>query len=231
MTPRLAAAALGLLALAGPALADPRPAVVELFTSEGCSSCPPAEALLGELARRPDVVALAWHVDYWNNGAWRDRFTMAEARPRQEVYQRRLDLDDIYTPQMVIDGTRDVIGSERPAVLAALAGRRDGVPVALARDGGDLVATIGAGADKADVLLVADTGAAETEVKGGENAGVRIREFGIIRKFERLGAVSGQSATYRIPLASLPADATMAALLVQAPGQGAMLGAATAALR
>ena len=90
------------------AQAQQRPAVVELFTSEGCSSCPPAEIVLGELAQRPDVLALAFHVDYWDELGWPDRFAIPEATPRQRAYGRTLRLPSIYTPQVVIDGVREL---------------------------------------------------------------------------------------------------------------------------
>src|SRR5271168_5093474 len=93
-----------LLCGAAAANAQPRPAVVELFTSEGCSSCPPAETFLGELAQRHDVLALAYHVDYWDDLGWRDRFGLTEAVQRQRNYAKTLRLSSVYTPQVVIDG-------------------------------------------------------------------------------------------------------------------------------
>ncbi|HEY1313675.1 MAG TPA: DUF1223 domain-containing protein, partial [Steroidobacteraceae bacterium] len=117
-------------ALIAPALS--RPAVVELFTSEGCSSCPPAEAYLGDLARRADVLALAFHVDYWDDLGWRDRFELPEAVQRQRLYARNLRLASIYTPQIVVDGRGDFVGSDRASIAAALAQSRAGVGVAVA---------------------------------------------------------------------------------------------------
>src|SRR5271165_7339833 len=94
------------------AFASSRPAVVELFTSEGCSSCPPAEAYVGELAQRADVLALTFHVDYWDDLGWRDRFALPEAVRRQRNYARRLRLSSIYTPQVVLDGRADFVGRD-----------------------------------------------------------------------------------------------------------------------
>src|SRR5512147_2003593 len=103
-----------LLMLSGPAAAaDAGPVVVELFTSQGCNSCPPADALLGELARRPDVLALALHVTYWNDLGWRDGFSQDAFDARQRRYVQQLNLSSSYTPQMVVNGTRDVVGSQR----------------------------------------------------------------------------------------------------------------------
>jgi hypothetical protein len=100
-----------LLSAAGLVQAGPKPTVVELFTSEGCSSCPPAEAMIGVLVqRRPDVIALAFHVDYWDDLGWRDRFEIPEATERQRRYSHSLRLSTVYTPQLVIDGQHDQVG-------------------------------------------------------------------------------------------------------------------------
>src|SRR5580693_4043647 len=117
------------LLAANAAAAETRPIVVELFTSQSCSSCPPADALLGELARRKDVVSLGFHVTYWDGPGWKDPFARQASTDRQIAYDRRLTGAQIYTPQMVVDGLTDVIGSDREAVLAALTAAK---PVALA---------------------------------------------------------------------------------------------------
>ena len=112
----LATSSLRVAASAG----EVRPVVVELFTSQGCSSCPPADAFLGELAKRRDVVALGFHITYWDGASWRDPFARQEATDRQKAYDRHLTGGQIYTPQIVIEGTEDAIGSDRATVLAAL---------------------------------------------------------------------------------------------------------------
>ena len=97
-------------------------AVLELFTSQGCSSCPPADALLGELRRRPDVIALAWHVDYWNGLGWKDPYASRQWTSRQQDYARHLH-DEVYTPALVVNGAAMVVGSEvviRPMMYLAL---------------------------------------------------------------------------------------------------------------
>ena len=222
------------LVLAAPlAHADPRPAVVELFTSQGCSSCPPADALLGELARRPDVIALAFHVDYWDRLGWADPFASPAATARQRDYARALALPTVYTPQMVVDGATDVVGSDRAAVVAALAGRRDGVAVHVARADGRLTVAIGA-ADAgapAEVTVIAYSRQAETKVARGENAGRTLTEFAIVRAVRPLGLWDGAAKVFAVDLSSLPDSATMAAVLVQGAGQGPVIGAAAAALR
>src|SRR5271170_1584198 len=113
-SPRVAIFMTGVLMLISSGVrAEPRPAVVELFTSEGCSSCPPAETYVGELAQRPGVLALSFHVDYWDDLGWRDRFGIPEATPRQRAYARAMSLSSVYTPQVVIDGHEDFVGSDR----------------------------------------------------------------------------------------------------------------------
>src|SRR5436190_20900837 len=119
--------------------AGERPTVVELFTSQGCSSCPPADALLAQLAGRPDLLALSFHVDYWDRLGWKDPFSSAAATQRQHRYAELLGLATVYTPQMVVDGKWQAVGSDRSDVEQALSSARrsrGGVPVALAVDHG-----------------------------------------------------------------------------------------------
>src|SRR5712671_4480747 len=119
------------------AQAGERPIVVELFTSQGCSSCPPADALLAELAKRPDVLALSFHVDYWDRLGWKDPYSSRAATDRQNRYAKLLALHTVYTPQIVVDGKWEAVGSDRADVERALdLARRDRpeVPVTLALD-------------------------------------------------------------------------------------------------
>jgi len=230
----------------GPAAAnaEPRPAVVELFTSQGCSSCPPADEYVGELTRRPGVLALSFHVDYWDDLGWRDRFSSREATERQTIYARALNLPSVYTPQMVIDGHADYVGSNRRAVDRALSARRDGIPVEISVRDADVVVGISAlqgapppgggqepRARSCDVVLVAYLRHAVSSIGRGENAGRKLEEFNIVRTTRTLGLWDGQAQTFRASLASLPSDATDVAVLLQPRGQAAILGAATKAIR
>lgn len=226
--PMVAWAAVAALAGAAAAAADPRPVVVELFTSQGCSSCPPADALLGELAARGDVLALAYHVDYWDELGWRDRFGMPQAAQRQWQYARRLGLASAYTPQMVIDGREDVLGSDRSRVLQLLAAPRRGVPVTAVVQGHELVVDAGAvpGAARCDVLLVSFLPEATTAIGRGENSGRTLREFNVVRSFRTLGTWQATAAGWRVELGSLPTDARFAAVLLQEQASGAIVGAA-----
>src|SRR5579859_3086720 len=153
----IAMAGLLLGLLGGTARAEERPAVVELFTSQGCSSCPPADAFLGELAQSGRVIALAYHVDYWDNLGWKDPFASPSGTQRQRLYGHALGLPGIYTPQMVVDGQTDVVGSDRRSVQAALAGARQGPGIKLAPENGKLTVSVAAqkSAAPAEVVLVA----------------------------------------------------------------------------
>jgi hypothetical protein len=215
-----------------PAYADPRPAVVELFTSEGCSSCPPAEAYVGELAKRRDVLALAFHVDYWDDLGWRDRYGLSQAVERQNRYARTLHLSTVYTPEVVVDGQRDYVGSNRSGIGKALVGTRDGVSIAIDVSNGHIVIKLGARkmTQPSDVVLVAYLRKAVSSIGRGENAGRTLEEYNIVRAMRELGSWNGTAQDFRLERASLPQDASDVAVLIQAPGPGPVVGAATRAL-
>ena len=217
-----------LLALSVPSFAETRPAVVELFTSQGCSSCPPAEAYVGKLTARRDVIALAFHVTYWDDLGWKDRFALTEAVDRQNGYARNFHSSTVYTPQLVVDG---LTGTPRSDLrLQAVS---DAVPVAVTVVDGGVQVEVGTHAHfpAGDVLLVPYLRHAVSPIGRGENAGRKLEEFNIVRAIHNLGSWHGDAAHFNVPASSLPADATDVAVLVQAPGQKAILGAATHALR
>ena len=222
-----------LLCFTAAANAQLRPAVVELFTSEGCNSCPAAEAYIGELAQRNDVLALSFHVDYWDDLGWRDRFGLSEAVRRQRVYAQTLRSSSVYTPQVIIDGRDDYLGSDRGAIGRALSRNRSGVPVALSVRDGEVQVQLGAHASgtPSDVLLVAYLRKAVSPIGRGENAGRTLQEFNIVRAIRTLGRWDGQVQGFHAQISSLPPDSTDVAVLVQAPGQAVIIGAATRALR
>jgi hypothetical protein len=235
---RIACTGLGLLAATGTAPAQPRATVVELFTSEGCSSCPPAEALIGTLARsRPDVIALAFHVDYWDYTGWRDRFEIPEAVERQRQYERALHLNTVYTPQLVIDGRRDTVGNNDPSTVAVseneltfpldIAVRADVLQISLGASSSHILAPRAAD----DVLLVSYLPEGTSRITRGENAGRELHEFNIVRSAKVVGSWRGEAKSIIVPLKSLPADATQVAVLVQERGEGPIVGAITHSLR
>lgn len=218
------------LAINGRSLAAERPTVVELFTSEGCSSCPPADELLGELSRRPNVLALGFHVDYWDSLGWSDRFGLSYADARQSRYARNLGLSSVFTPQVIIDAERSLVGSDRNAVLRAIGGTREGIPIAIERQAETLTIDLGAdthAAAGADVLLLALVREAHTAISHGENGGRTLHEFNIVRSRYILGRWQGAAHRYAIPCEQLPADASAVAVMIQGPEQGPILGAAS----
>jgi hypothetical protein len=211
--------------LASPAASAPI-AVVELFTSEGCSSCPSAEALLADLSRRSTVYALAFHVDYWDGLGWPDRFASSEYTERQLAYARSFGSEGLYTPQMVVDGTEVVSGSDRAGTEASL-------DRALSRPSPATVSVrahaSGAGTIRVDYTVagavgdaVLDVAAVErsvsTEVRAGENAGRTLHHVNVVRAFVALSRPeSSGSTTMRVSVGSSPDNLEVIAYLQQLP--------------
>lgn len=232
----LAAAILGLLVASRPTPAfaasppQARPVVLELFTSQGCSSCPPADALLRELSRtRADVLALSFHVTYWDNLGWRDPYSLDIATRRQRAYAATLP-SDVYTPELVIDGRRGVVGSDRRAVDTAIQGSRPGAAgaprvtvhrrngEAVVEIAGDAAATIESGGF---AMLVGYDPEHVTSVGRGENGGRKLVEANIVRGVEMLGEWQGGARQYRH---TLPQGERIAVLLQDRDGH--IIGAA-----
>ena len=220
-----------LLLLTAAAYAQTRPTVVELYTSEGCSSCPPAEVQIGKLAQQEGIIALAFHVDYWDSGGWHDRFDFPEATARQRQYAHTLKLATVYTPQLVIDGQRDVVGGGNG--IGASSAKTPGVPVAISVENNAVVVVLGSLqlAAPCDVLLVDYLPEAVSKVTRGENAGRELHEFNIARSIRKLGSWQGAGETFSVPLKTLTGDATAVAVLVQQRDQGPIIGAANRVLR
>lgn len=210
-----------------------RSVVVELYTSQGCSSCPPADALLGELARIPNVVALAFHVDYWDSIGWRDRFALPLAAQRQQRYVDTLGLSSAFTPQVVVDGRGSFVGSDKRRIAAALAEARDTIAFEADVAHGELTITLPDRPDRSgyDVNLVAYLPEASTAVGRGENSGRTLAEYNIVRQFRRVGSWDGKKSTIQVPLTSFPSDATRVAVLLQRTEQGPIAGSMIADLR
>ena len=147
--------------------------VVELFTSQGCSSCPPADAVLAELAKRADVLPLGFHISYWDNLGWKDPFSREASTERQKQYARRLGGGQIYTPQMVVEGIREMIGSRRGEVFAAIDHVRPQAAVAVTFADDRRSVTIGPGRGEGKVFLVRFVRQRATQIAAGENAPAR----------------------------------------------------------
>jgi hypothetical protein len=210
--------------LSGVAAAAERPVVVELFTSEGCSSCPPADAFLTELAHgRRDVLPLAFHVTYWDSLGWKDPYSLQAATSRQSQYGSRFG-DGSYTPEMVVDGAKGLVGSERgeahAAITAAERQGRTAAPISLSRRAGKIAITLGAGNGSGRILLVGFDPEHRTAVGRGENSGRTLTESNIVRSIRSVGQWSGAPVTIE---EDVPAGQD-AAVLLEAPG-GAIVGA------
>ena len=175
-----------------------RQTVVELFTSQGCSSCPPADALLRELSKRPDIIALSIHVNYWDYIGWKDPFASDETTARQHLYADSLHQRYVYTPEMVIDGYKDVTGSyaDEVSTLIGEAAKRDRpvVPVvAKSNGGGHVTVSVPGGATKetATVWLFEFDREHVTKVDHGENGGRTLTDANVVRAVKKLGVWTG----------------------------------------
>ncbi len=209
------------------------PVVIELFTSQGCSSCPPADRLLEELSARDDILALGYHVDYWDYIGWSDPFASPDSTQRQRAYGRAFDLRSVFTPQMVIDGEASVVGSRsrdvHRAVEDAADSREQRVAVTVVQPAPDrLVVTVGAAhydGEPADIVLVRYDDAHVTEIRRGENRGKTLTDVNVVRQFDVIGQWRGEPMTIsaNLPLSDIPGGC---AVLVQKRGHGAILGAA-----
>jgi hypothetical protein len=223
-------AAFGISLAALPALAD-GPVVVELFTSQGCSSCPPADELLGELAAHQDVIALALHVDYWDYIGWADTFAQPAFTQRQEGYGQAAGSTVVYTPQMVVGGVDHVVGFRPMDVAELIMAHRaaaDAVTVeATGSQGGGWrihAAWTGTGAAPGMVVqLVTFSPLEEVEITHGENAGLSVDYHNIVRSWQVVGDWTG-AAPFE---AQITASTDLQhAVIVQTEGYGAILGAA-----
>jgi hypothetical protein len=217
---------LGLLAGLSPiaAFAAERPVVVELFTSQGCSSCPPANAYLNELSRgRRDVLALAFHVTYWDRLGWRDPFSIQAATDRQAVYGRRFG-DGSYTPEIVVDGAASAVGSDRSQVGSAIEhAKRQGhtaASVNVSKNGDQVSIEVGAGSGQGRILLIGFDHEHTTAIPRGENSGRTLTEANVVRSVRSVGQWSGSA----IRLSERFPDGQDVAVVLEAP-DGRIIGA------
>ena len=243
VTRTLAALALAAALGSAGALADAkkRPVVVELFTSQGCYSCPPADKFLGVLAQRPGVIALSFHVDYWNYLGWRDPYSSAEATQRQQTYASAMRRRTVYTPQMVVDGTLQGIGSYTGVIDGHIRLRQqaadDRVAVSISGDSNSesLTAALkGDGGQTGDctVWLVYFDKQHTTSIPRGENAGKTLTYFNVVREFRQIAEYRG--ADLEIDLSRTGAKGARydrVAILVQEPEGGRIVGAAWTELK
>lgn len=215
--------AASLLSSIGTAFAQPL-TVVELFTSQGCSSCPPANANLIKVKDQPGVLALSFNVTYWDYLGWKDTFGREEFTQRQVRYEPSLGRSGPFTPQVVVNGGADAVGAAPGEIEQLITSSTHAAGPSLSLDGGKI--SIGAGSapgGKADVWLVRyNKGVIEVPVARGENTGRTLPHANVVHSLEKLGSWSGNAATLPLPAAS---GGLSTAVLVQTPGGGPILAA------
>lgn len=194
------------LLLAGPVAANPK-AVVELFTSQGCSSCPPADKLFGTLVKDPDLVVLSLPVNYWDYLGWKDTFATAENGARQRAYADMRGDRAVYTPQAVVNGRSHAVGSDSRAIAAAVKKTGD-LPVDVSAHMSDDALTVEVGPGKtpgmmATVWLVLFDRSREVTIKRGENRGRTISYHNVVRRMQAIGVWKGKAASYEMPRGEL----------------------------
>lgn len=206
------------------------PWAIELFTSQGCSSCPPADKMLGRLARRPDIVALSFHITYWDHIGWKDPFASAAATERQRAYAQSLNQRYVYTPEMVFDGQAHDTGTRSGDVDQMIARMRvRSTPRATPKlertaDGALLIRLEAAKIENtADVTLAVYDRRHSTPVRRGENGGATLENFNVVRRLERVASWNGKEASFTVA-ADRFAPGQGVAVLVQAADHGAILG-------
>ncbi len=218
---------------AGPALADGRPVVVELYTAQGCPLCPTADAYLADLAGRDGVVALSFHVNLWDFIGWSDPFASDATTRRQAVYAERMGVSFVYTPQMVIDGVLQSSGNDRAQVEAMIDGATDvhkpWVNVALEQVAERRVRVLLPASEyggEAEVVLLRLDARHETVILKGENRGRKALNVNVVRQMKPVTTWQGEPVDLVIPLEDLGGGIgdDYAAIIIQEPGQGRILG-------
>jgi hypothetical protein len=237
MSPRFLISLIAGIAFAGPSFGQEAPkGVVELFTSQGCSSCPPADAAFRKLVERGDVIALAYHVDYWNYLGWADTLSSKENTERQYAYARTMGRANVYTPQVVVNGRDHVMGSD----LGGIEKKVDGfltegegliVPIKAQVLGDQLEITVAAGQGKANVVMVYFDREKTIDVEKGENSGQKIAYVHSVSDVETVGMWDGKQTRLTLPATLLqkPDLEGCAVLLQSSTADGtpaAILGAA-----
>lgn len=185
------------------AKAEKQPVLVELFTSEGCSSCPPADKVLmvlanNQLVSNADVITLGYHVDYWDHYGWKDRFSAHAYSVRQEAYARAFKLSGPYTPQMVVDGARELVGSEGSSVIDVVAASakepKAAVILKIVDDKLQVAITgLGSHSDSKVYLAIAES-KLSTDVKGGENSGTKLQHTSVVRLLTEIGSIGSSES-------------------------------------
>lgn len=226
-----------------PAVAEQPRAIIELFTSQGCSSCPPADRLMGDLARDPTLIVLSLPVDYWDYIGWKDTLALHGHTTRQRAYASASGVRQIYTPQAMINGVDDALGSDKGAIERTIAKTRRSaeplsLPVSVTVSGGDVLVSVPAAVDEQRsgvVWLCPVSSNVPVKIGRGENRGRTITYHNVVRRWMKLGEWNGTAQTFKASMSALAddnfslSDVDRLAVLVQSGGAskpGLMLGAA-----
>jgi hypothetical protein len=231
-----------IVAIIRPAHAEPR-AVVELFTSQGCSSCPPADKVIGELARDPSVIALSMPIDYWDYLGWKDTLADARFSARQQAYSRVRGDRGVYTPQVVVNGSAHLVGSDRSGIEGAIGDTRkaDGVmsvPVSMALAGKQITVSVASSKGPAvmhgEVWICSISKEVSIAIGRGENRGREVTYHNVVRNLLKVGDWNGSAGSWTVPLENISRDGVDAAAVYVQDGNrdkpGPMLGAAYTSL-
>lgn len=221
-----------------PAVAGEPRAVIELFTSQGCSSCPAADKLLGELSKDGSLITMSLPVDYWDYLGWKDTLALHGHSMRERAYANARGDREVYTPQVVVNGVMPVVGSDKAAIEKAIVETHEKaspliLPVTLAVADGEITANVPAAADehhKAEVWLCPITHQISVTVERGENSGRTLTYYNVVRGWVKLGDWDGTAKKFSMPLSEISADGINSLAVVVQSGRaakpGVMLGAA-----
>jgi hypothetical protein len=232
-----------IVAIIRPATAEPR-AVVELFTSQGCSSCPPADKVIGELAKDPSVIALSMPIDYWDYLGWKDTLADSRFSARQKAYSLMRGDRDVYTPQVVINGSAHVVGSDRAGIERAIGITRktEGVmslPVSMKLTADQITVSVAASnkapaATHGEIWICSISKAVPISIARGENSGRDLTYYNVVRNVLKVGDWNGSAGSWTVPLENISREGIDAAAVFVQDGSrekpGPMLGAAYTSL-
>jgi hypothetical protein len=232
-----------IVAIIRPAHAEPR-AVVELFTSQGCSSCPPADKIIGELSKDPSVIALSMPIDYWDYLGWKDTLADSRFSARQKAYSQMRGDRDVYTPQVVVNGSAHVIGSDRAGIEGAISDTKKSdavmsVPVSMTLAGKQLNVSVaashaGATASHGEIWICAISKSIPISIGRGENRGHEVTYYNVVRNLLKVGDWNGAAGSWTVPLENISRDGVDGAVVYIQNGNrekpGPMLGAAFTSL-
>jgi hypothetical protein len=210
--------------------------VIELFTSQSCSSCPPADHLLRELSRDPHIIAMSFPVNYWDYLGWKDTLARRENSARQHAYADRKGETGVYTPQVIVNGLEGCVGSDRAKIEAALKDtaaivHKAAVALKVHRDGERLIIETGAAPDRSEfktgkVWVASIMRSADVPIKRGENAGKMVTYTNVVRNLTEVGEWQGAPASYMVPLKEAQQDGDLLVVFLQAEHSGPIVGAA-----